>query len=79
MAAAKKLLQIDPGAKIIVASGYLNDPIMADYKDYGFRAAVAKPFELKDLILSLLFSDDVVGRNFCLAISCFLRKHQVGL
>ncbi len=48
-AAAQKLLQIDPAAKIIVASGYSNDPIMAGYKDYGFRAAVAKPFELKDL------------------------------
>ncbi len=30
-------------------SGYSNDPIMASYKDYGFRAAVAKPFERKDL------------------------------
>jgi CheY-like chemotaxis protein len=47
--AAQKLLQIDPEAKIIVASGYSNDPIMANYKDYGFLAAVTKPFDLKDL------------------------------
>ncbi len=47
--AAQKLLQIDPKAKIIVASGYSNDPIMANYRDYGFRAAVSKPFDLKDL------------------------------
>jgi PAS domain S-box-containing protein len=47
--AAEKLLQIDPAAKIIVASGYSNDPVMADYKKYGFCAAVAKPFDLKAL------------------------------
>ncbi len=46
---AEQLLQIDPQAKIIVASGYSNDPVMADYKKYGFCAAVAKPFNLKDL------------------------------
>ncbi len=47
--AAKKLLQIDPGAKIIVASGYSTDPIMANYREYGFNAAVAKPFNLDKL------------------------------
>lgn len=47
--AAEKLLQIDPSAKIIVASGYSNDPAMANYRDYGFSAAVAKPFDLQQL------------------------------
>jgi len=47
--AAEKLLEIDPDAKIIVASGYSNDPVMADYKKYGFCAAIAKPFDLKEL------------------------------
>jgi PAS domain S-box-containing protein len=47
--AAQKLLQVDPKATIIVASGYSNDPVMADYKEYGFRAAIAKPFDLKEL------------------------------
>lgn len=47
--ATEKLLQIDPDAKIIVASGYSNDPVMANYKEYGFQAAVAKPFDLKEL------------------------------
>jgi CheY-like chemotaxis protein len=46
---AEKLLHIDPKAKIIVASGYSNDPVMADYQDYGFQAAVGKPFDLKIL------------------------------
>jgi len=47
--AAEKLLRIDPAAKIIVSSGYSNDPVMANYKDYGFCAAVAKPFDLQQL------------------------------
>jgi len=46
---AEKLLQIDPDAKIIVASGYSNDPVMANYKEHGFLAAIAKPFDLKQL------------------------------
>ncbi|MEA3544278.1 MAG: PAS domain S-box protein [Thermodesulfobacteriota bacterium] len=47
--AAERLLKIAPEAKLVVASGYSNDPIMANYKDYGFRAAIAKPFDLRDL------------------------------
>ena len=47
--AAEKLLRIDPNARIIVSSGYSNDPVMANYRQYGFRAAVAKPFDLKQL------------------------------
>ncbi len=47
--AAIKLLQVDPEAKIIVASGYSNDPVMANYKENGFCAAIAKPFDLKEL------------------------------
>lgn len=47
--AVGEILDIDPKAKVIVSSGYSNDPILADYKKYGFRAAVVKPFDMKDL------------------------------
>ena len=47
--AIKKLLQIDPGARAIVSSGYFNDPIMSDYKKYGFKGVVAKPYEIDEL------------------------------
>lgn len=47
--AIREVLSIDANAKIIVSSGYSNDPIMANYKDYGFCAAIAKPFQLRDL------------------------------
>jgi hypothetical protein len=35
--------------EVIVASGYSNDPIMANYKDYGFCSAIVKPFVLQEL------------------------------
>ena len=43
--AMSRLLEIDPEAKAIVCSGYSNDQVMANYKDYGFKANCAKPFQ----------------------------------
>jgi PAS domain S-box-containing protein len=48
MEAAKQILAIAPTACLIVSSGYSNDPIMADYRKYGFRAAIAKPYTISD-------------------------------
>ncbi len=47
--AVQKILNIDPKAKIIVCSGYADDPIMANCKDYGFCAAIVKPIQLQEL------------------------------
>jgi len=47
--AIKRLLEIDPKVKAIVSSGYSNDPIMAEFKRYGFMGVVAKPYRIKDL------------------------------
>jgi len=44
-----KLLRIDPHVKAIVNSGYFNDPIMSDFRKYGFMGAMAKPYEKKVL------------------------------
>ena len=35
--------------RAIVASGYSEDPIMAHHREAGFRAALPKPFKLRDL------------------------------
>jgi len=51
--AIKNILEIDPEAKVIVSSGYANDPIMANYADYGFCDVVAKPYTKAKLLDAL--------------------------
>jgi CheY-like chemotaxis protein len=47
--AIKEILAIDRDAKVIVSSGYSNDPVMSNYQEYGFSAAVIKPYKLVEL------------------------------
>jgi two-component system, cell cycle sensor histidine kinase and response regulator CckA len=42
--AARQILAFDPEARLLVSSGYSNDPVMANYADYGFCAAIVKPY-----------------------------------
>ncbi len=46
----KLLKEIDHQLKAIVTSGYSNDPIMANFKDYGFAGVIAKPFIIDDFL-----------------------------
>ena len=46
--AAQQILAIDPKACLIVSSGYSNDPIMSDFRAYGFSGAIAKPYKMKE-------------------------------
>ena len=43
------LLRIDPQVKAIVASGYTDDVVMANFEMYGFMASLAKPYSLNAL------------------------------
>ena len=47
--AVRKLAEIDPEVKAIVSSGYSDDPVMADFRKYGFSNVVAKPYNIKEL------------------------------
>jgi len=47
--AIRRLRVIDPKVKAIVSSGYSNDPIMANFEEYGFSGVVAKPFGIQEL------------------------------
>lgn len=56
----KKLLKIDPSAKVIVASGHANNLIMAHHADFGFSGALSKPYKIQSLgnILNRVLSED---------------------
>jgi two-component system cell cycle sensor histidine kinase/response regulator CckA len=45
----RKLLKIDPKVKVVVSSGYSNDPVLVNYKKYGFAGAIAKPYKIEEL------------------------------
>ena len=47
--AIKEILAIDPDAKVIVSSGYSNDPVMANFKNFGFCSSIVKPYRLQEL------------------------------
>ncbi len=49
------LRKADPDVKVIVSSGYANDPLMAQYKKHGFKGAIGKPYRMKEL-------SDVIAR-----------------
>jgi two-component system cell cycle sensor histidine kinase/response regulator CckA len=50
---ARRILQIDSDARLIVASGYSTDPIMADHAAYGFKAVVRKPYTVSEMSRTL--------------------------
>ena len=56
-----ELLRIDPDVNAIVASGYSNDPILADPKSFGFKGAITKPFRIKEM--SALIAKVLSERN----------------
>jgi PAS domain S-box-containing protein len=47
--AIQRLTGIDPEIKAIVSSGYSNDPVMANFREYGFRGAVSKPYKVNEI------------------------------
>ena len=47
--ALQKLIEIDPTVNAIVSSGYATDATMSYYQDFGFRAVIAKPYEIAEL------------------------------
>jgi PAS domain S-box-containing protein len=45
----EKLREIDLDVKTIVSSGYSNDEVMANFKDFGFIGVVGKPYKPSEL------------------------------
>ncbi len=51
--AIRKLIEIDPDVKAIVSTGYSNDPVVAKFREYGFRGALTKPYTNDELSKAL--------------------------
>jgi len=47
--AIKHLLAYDPNVKVIVSSGYSHNPIMTNFREYGFVGFLPKPYKLDEL------------------------------
>ena len=47
--AISRLLKINPEVKAIVSSAEYNRPAMRNYKDFGFKGVLAKPYALNEL------------------------------
>jgi CheY-like chemotaxis protein len=45
-----RLRKLDPNVRAIVSSGYSSDPVVANYRDYGFRAVASKPYNVNTIV-----------------------------
>jgi CheY-like chemotaxis protein len=45
----RHLRAIDPDVPVFVASGYADDPVMANPREFGFTASIRKPFTMGEL------------------------------
>jgi CheY-like chemotaxis protein len=48
-----RLKQIDPAVKAVLVSGYAQDNVMTEFRSYGFKAVLPKPFTLEELSRTL--------------------------
>ncbi|MCP3955019.1 MAG: response regulator, partial [Desulfobacterales bacterium] len=44
-----RLLEIDPGVRAIVSSGFVNDPTMSSFWENGFIEILPKPYKTNEL------------------------------
>ncbi len=44
-----KILELDPEVYAIATSGYSSDPVMANYKQYGFKEILKKPYSIEEV------------------------------
>jgi CheY-like chemotaxis protein len=45
----ERLRESEAEVKVIVSSGYSNDPIMSEYRAFGFRGVICKPYRIEEL------------------------------
>jgi PAS domain S-box-containing protein len=47
--AIRRLREMDPQVRAVVSSGYSLDPVMANYRDFGFNGVMPKPYVIAEL------------------------------
>lgn len=47
--AMRTLIETAPGVKAVVSSGYSDDPVLGDFRSFGFSGVISKPYDLKEL------------------------------
>ena len=47
--ASEAILAMDPHARILISSGYGNDPLMTDFAAFGLKGIIPKPFRVPEL------------------------------
>jgi len=71
--AMKALKEIDPGIKGIAISGYSQDPVMSNPEQFGFSAALQKPFNISRLTHVL---NSITGISENLQLQHFYHKRN---
>ena len=63
--AVRQLAAIDPEVKAVVSSGYADNAIVANYRDYGFTAFLNKPYTVDELenVLKTVLGRAVPAKN----------------
>jgi PAS domain S-box-containing protein len=61
--AAQLILATDRTARLIVSSGYSSDPVMADFQQHGFCAALPKPYRISELAETLVRVSQLSGSS----------------
>jgi len=62
--AIERLKELDPEVKAIVSSGYSDDPIMGDFRRFGFSGVLAKPYsaaEMSQILHTVIGREDSKG------------------
>ena len=54
------LRELDPAVRVLVSSGYADDPVLLNFRQHGFRGTVTKPYclaELAKVLVDVLAGD----------------------
>jgi PAS domain S-box-containing protein len=51
--AVHDILGVDKDACVVISTGYVSDPVVVDYKKYGFKGVITKPYNIAELNATL--------------------------